>query len=85
MAYRIQDQGPTPREEAVKAELQAAVRRAVDQLPEPFKMVIVLRDIQELPYEEIAVICGERVGTVKSRLHRARGLLRAILLKGGSP
>jgi RNA polymerase sigma-70 factor (ECF subfamily) len=76
---RIQDPASSPREEVGRAELREAVSRAVARLPLPWRTVVVLRDIQGLPYEEIAGICRERVGTVKSRLHRARQMLRDLL------
>jgi RNA polymerase sigma factor (sigma-70 family) len=49
----------------------------VDALPEPFREAIVLRDINELSYREIAEVVGAPIGTVMSRLGRARSLLRA--------
>ena len=48
---------------------------AISSLPEKFKSVIVLRDIEDLPYEEIAELLEVPIGTVRSRLHRARSLL----------
>jgi RNA polymerase sigma-70 factor, ECF subfamily len=48
---------------------------AIASLPEKFKSVIVLRDIEDLPYEEIAELLEVPIGTVRSRLHRARSLL----------
>jgi RNA polymerase sigma-70 factor (ECF subfamily) len=48
---------------------------AIASLPEKFKSVVILRDIEELPYEEIAEALEIPVGTVRSRLHRARSLL----------
>ncbi|MBP1649434.1 MAG: polymerase sigma factor RpoE [Bacteroidetes bacterium] len=52
---------------------------AIAGLPEKFKSVIVLRDVQDLPYEEIADALEIPVGTVRSRLHRARAILFARL------
>jgi RNA polymerase sigma-70 factor (ECF subfamily) len=52
-----------------------AIATAIAALPEKFKSVIVLRDVQELPYEEIAEALEIPIGTVRSRLHRARGIL----------
>ena len=48
---------------------------ALSALPEKFKSIIVLRDIEEMPYEEIADVLEIPIGTVRSRLHRARALL----------
>lgn len=56
------------------------VERALDSLPEDFRTVIILCDLEGLPYNEIAGIVRCPVGTVRSRLHRGRGLLRARLM-----
>lgn len=56
--------------------------RALDGLPEVFRVAVVLRDVQEFTYEEIARILDVPIGTVMSRIHRGRGLLRVAL--GGS-
>lgn len=48
---------------------------AISALPEKFKSVIVLRDLEDMPYEEVAEVLDIPVGTVRSRLHRARALL----------
>jgi RNA polymerase sigma-70 factor (ECF subfamily) len=53
--------------------------RAVDALPEVFRVAVVLRDVQDLTYEEIADVLGVPIGTVMSRIHRGRALLRASL------
>ena len=52
---------------------------AIDALPEEFREVVVLSDVEELPYGEIAGLLGIPVGTVKSRLHRARRVLQQAL------
>ena len=56
------------------------VMRAIDALPLPYREVVVLRDIEELHYDEIATMVGVPVGTVKSRLFRAREMLQDKLL-----
>ena len=58
------------------------LERALASLPEPFRAAVVLRDIEELSYEEIAEALQVPMGTVMSRIHRGRALLRAAL--GGS-
>ena len=55
------------------------IRKAIDGLPEKFKTVILLRDIQELSYEDISSIIGVPIGTVKSRINRARLQLQVEL------
>lgn len=53
--------------------------RALERLPEPFRTAVVLRDLEELSYGDIAGITGAPLGTVMSRIHRGRKLLREML------
>ena len=62
-----------------RAELDAAVREAISALPEERRIVVVLRDLEGLSYEEIAEVLDLEPGTVRSRLHRARLDLKAKL------
>jgi RNA polymerase sigma-70 factor (ECF subfamily) len=62
-----------------RRELRTTVRRCIDLLPEPYRAVIVLRDIEELDGDETAAALGLTVSAVKSRLHRARQALRTLL------
>jgi RNA polymerase sigma-70 factor, ECF subfamily len=55
------------------------IERALDRLPESFRTAVILRDIQEFSYEEIARITDVPIGTVMSRIHRGRALLRQAL------
>ena len=55
------------------------VRRAIDRLDPSFRECLVLRDLEDLSYEEIATITELPVGTVKSRIHRARGQVREMV------
>ena len=55
-----------------RSELEAALHRAIGELPEERRVVIVLRDLEGLAYDEIAAVLELPVGTVRSRLHRAR-------------
>jgi RNA polymerase sigma-70 factor (ECF subfamily) len=63
-----------------QATRKALVHRAIAELPEKYRLVLTLRDIQGLPYERIAEVLRISPGTVDSRLHRARKLLRTRLL-----
>jgi RNA polymerase sigma-70 factor, ECF subfamily len=74
-------QDSDPEAAAARAEVRRLLERAVDQLPDPFRMVFVLRDIEEMSTEETAIHLGIRPETVKTRLHRARRLLRQSLDK----
>ena len=58
---------------------QKRVREALSELAEPYRVVVILREFEDLKYAEIAEILGVPVGTVMSRLSRARGLLRTRL------
>jgi RNA polymerase sigma-70 factor (ECF subfamily) len=68
-----------PETEMLAPLVEAEVRRALDELPEPFRLAIVLSDVEGLSYKEISEVMETPVGTVMSRLHRARRLLQATL------
>jgi RNA polymerase sigma-70 factor, ECF subfamily len=68
-----------PESSVARAEVRRLLERAVDQLPDPFRSVFVMRDIEEMSVEETASQLGLRPETVKTRLHRARRLLRQAL------
>ncbi|HET6567768.1 MAG TPA: sigma-70 family RNA polymerase sigma factor, partial [Rhodothermales bacterium] len=55
------------------------IQEALARIPEEFREVVVLRDVQQLSYEEIAQITGLPMGTVKSRIHRGRSALMHLL------
>ncbi len=61
--------------------LEDEVSRAIVELPDDFRTVVILCDIEELTYEEVAAFVDCPVGTIRSRLHRGRKLLRAGLLE----
>jgi RNA polymerase sigma-70 factor (ECF subfamily) len=68
-----------PERSTAHREIRRLIERAVDDLPEPFRVVFVMREIEELSVEETASLLGLRSATVKTRLHRARRLLRNAL------
>jgi RNA polymerase sigma-70 factor (ECF subfamily) len=68
---------------AEATDLSIDVQRALLAVPEDYRVVMILHDVQDLPSEEVATIVGIPVGTVKSRLHRGRVAL-ARALRGGS-
>lgn len=59
-----------------------AVRRAIEELPEDQRKIVIMRDINDLPYQVISETLGVELGTVKSRLNRARANLKKILENG---
>lgn len=77
------DTGPTPESTLEQKELSAMLQKAIDQLSENHRSVLVLRDVEGLPYKDIAQTLGCTEGTMKSRLKRAREALRNILKKDG--
>ncbi|HUJ09277.1 MAG TPA: sigma-70 family RNA polymerase sigma factor [Verrucomicrobiae bacterium] len=79
-ALRLRDKGPSPDNVALTDELGDQVRAAIDQLPEPYRVVVLLRDVEELPMTEVMEATGLSEPALKSRLHRARLALREALL-----
>lgn len=84
-AYLLADWSQTPEAELLDGEARAILSRAIDELPEPYRAVLVLRDVEELTNEEAARILGESIASVKSRLHRARMALREQLTRHLAP
>jgi len=74
------EEGPAqapPQDELARG--QEDVRRALEQVPETFRAAVVLRDMQDFTYDEIASILSIPIGTVMSRIHRGRSLMRRLL------
>lgn len=69
----------------ISDETNAALQRTLRELPERYRDVIVLCDLEERSYEDVARLIGRPVGTVRSRLHRARALLSAKLKRLHAP
>ena len=76
---RLVDEGKSPLENVYDGELRARVETELKALAEPYRTTVVLRDIEELSYEEIAEVMQTSLGTVKSRLVRGRDALRKRL------
>jgi RNA polymerase sigma-70 factor (ECF subfamily) len=68
-----------PESQALRPLVQEEIHKALDELPEEFRLAVVLSDVEELSYKEIAEVMGCPVGTVMSRLHRGRRLLQKRL------
>jgi len=77
--WRFAEAGESPDEYAERVELNRVLQWALAQLPPDQRTVVVLSDIEGLSYEEIAIVMNIRLGTVKSRLSRARARLRELL------
>lgn len=74
------DPSPTPEEELIRRTEINRLRAAIEAMPEPFREAIVLRDLEDLSYAEIAEVTGVPIGTVMSRLSRGRSMLARELL-----
>ncbi len=75
----LSDGDPLPDRRADSALLYDRIQNSLLELPEAFREAVILRDIQELSYEEIAEIIGMPIGTVKSRINRGRAQLQELL------
>jgi len=73
------DGAESPYDAALHEENKAYLERALRQVPEPFRVALILRDIEGFSYEEVAAMQGVNLGTVKSRLVRGRACLKAVL------
>jgi len=76
---RLVDRGESPFEKFAHTEVRAAVEQALQQVPEPYRTALILRDLEEMSYEEIAEVLAISMGTVKSRITRGRDALRKKL------
>jgi RNA polymerase sigma-70 factor (ECF subfamily) len=72
-----QEPQTSPEKMILQQQDRSTIRRLVEELPEPFREAIVLREVSDLSYKEIAEVAGVPVGTVMSRLARARAMLRS--------
>ncbi len=79
LAATLADRSDSPFDHAAQAEVRERVEAALRQLPEAFRTVVILREIEGFSYEEISEILCVNLGTVKSRLTRGRSGLRALL------
>jgi RNA polymerase sigma-70 factor, ECF subfamily len=75
----VADPGRSPFEQAADRETRALVEQALEKLNPKFRAAVVLRDIEDLNYEDIATVLDVSLGTVKSRIMRGREALRRIL------
>jgi RNA polymerase sigma-70 factor, ECF subfamily len=84
-AFVVADWSATPDRELLSGESRRLLEAAIDRLPEHYRAVLVLRDVEELSNEEVAEIVGDTVAAVKTRLHRARMALREQLTRHLGP
>ena len=74
-----QDDPDDPEDAVDRRHTDALVRRKIDELPETYRVVLLLRDIEERSTSDVAALLDIKESTVKMRLHRARGALRTLL------
>jgi RNA polymerase sigma-70 factor (ECF subfamily) len=79
-AKAAERRNPNPRTAAMANETQARVMQALEELDDEMRIVVILRDMEGMDYTQIAEVLGVPAGTVKSRLHRARTVLRETLV-----
>lgn len=80
-AFLLADWSRTPEHELLSGESRRILEAAIDRLPEHYRAVLVLKDVEELSNEEVAQIVGDTIAAVKTRLHRARMALREELTR----
>ena len=84
VVLEIPDEAPTPHALAEQAELKEQIEAGLAALPEEYREVLILREIHQQSYDEIAEILSLDLGTVKSRINRGRKRLRKFLLERGN-
>lgn len=77
--FEIPDFASNPYQRVIDKELEKAIKNSIHKLPDPFKAAIIMRELQGLSYEEIARATNSNIGTVKSRIARARLKLQEYL------
>jgi len=80
-AQLLTDWSATPEAELLSGEARQMLEEGLALLPDHYRAILVLRDVEELSNDEVAEILGESVASVKSRLHRARMALREVLTR----
>ncbi len=75
----VLDPGRSPEDKVNDSELSEIINRAIKKVPEKYRSCFVLREINQLSYEEIAAVTGLKLGTVRSRINRARNCFRQII------
>jgi RNA polymerase sigma-70 factor (ECF subfamily) len=76
---QLVDPGESPFDNFAHEEVREAVERALRDVPEPYRTALILRDLEEMSYEEVAEVLQISLGTVKSRITRGRDALRRRL------
>jgi RNA polymerase sigma-70 factor, ECF subfamily len=83
VSARLADPGMSPEQHSLNAETARQIQAAIDRLPPDQRLTVILCDVQGLSYDEVAQAMSVELGTVKSRLSRARAQLRVLLTQKG--
>ena len=84
-AVLLSDWSGTPERELLSGEARGLLEEGLALLPDHYRAILILRDVEELSNEDVAEVLGESVASVKSRLHRARMALREVLTRRLGP
>jgi RNA polymerase sigma-70 factor (ECF subfamily) len=79
LIHDIPDTAPNPEQLAVGSDLERLIAEATEQIPERYREPFLLREVNQLSYEEIRAVTGLKLGTVRSRINRARNHFRQII------
>jgi RNA polymerase sigma-70 factor (ECF subfamily) len=79
VVQEIADEAPDPEQLAVGEDLERVMREVTEQIPERYRIPFVLREVNQLSYEEIRAVTGLKLGTVRSRINRARNHFRRLI------
>lgn len=79
LVHDIPDNAPNPEQLAVGSDLERLIAEATEQIPERYREPFLLREVNQLSYEEIRAVTGLKLGTVRSRINRARNHFRQII------
>jgi RNA polymerase sigma-70 factor (ECF subfamily) len=79
LVHEIPDPSANPEEEAVGEDIERLIAIAAEQIPERYREPFLLREVNQLSYEEIRAVTGLKLGTVRSRINRARNHFRSII------
>jgi RNA polymerase sigma-70 factor (ECF subfamily) len=77
--FDVADTEPSPEARLLDGSLSEDLQKVMDQLSEEQRLLVILADVEQLPYKDIAELMGKPVGTIRSRLHRAHKQMRQKL------
>lgn len=85
LLLQLPDENSNPERNLLETVMDEKLQNALSALPEAFRVAVLLCDVEGKSYEEIAAVMGSSIGTVRSRIHRGRSLLRRIMDSQNAP